>query len=384
LEIASSIFEFVVEHRVDCTTRIYQASPHDHYGVRTWLKKADDPITMLDLFPNSHAVTAAAEGLDRREKYRSVTAKAKIDRATLDPSFVHNFTQARSDWGSGKPLSDVEFAKYILQIKDLYTIYCDELHHPHRTAWQTLRSYLTCSNGARRQKPKAANLFVKAFGESLDECSPNTCSFAFDTYAYDERSCDSDVVRDMQRRLTVRTPAWEQLQWEDGPPLDDAHVKLPVNWDELEQTPAAEDDDFDERHTVGQAQEASVMSDFNQFIYNTIYDASKAMSDMASYLAGETPRERDPVRLDLGDRNGSLHPITGAPLPKEYHIDNISQVTTAGEDMAEKEMGKANHSATNLIFEPKKSWKKRATSAERIDQKNKTNIVSSLFDLVDA
>jgi len=85
---------------------------------------------------------------------------------------------------------------------------------------------------------KTSHLFANLFGDfTLDVCSPNFCSFSFDIFGYDERICNKDIYE---------TKKWNEIRKKRKNGDSEEKTKtIDVNWDELEHSPGAEEDEED-------------------------------------------------------------------------------------------------------------------------------------------
>jgi len=280
MAIANSVFEFVVETRMDCKSRIYMASPSGLYGVRTWLRAPDQKLSPLDIYPFSQRIVSSA----RSGVYNTLAteiAKGKEGFNAISKKTLESIKAARFKYGSGKPLSKDEFVTYINTLRDQYVTYCDSLHNINRNIWQTLTRGSECLADGTRQKPRAQHFFTDLFGESLDKCSPSVCSFSFDVFAYDEKACQADLHRNRMLR------AARNLQ-----NVPDRSPKIALNWNNDEESPYAEDSD----PTDLKFQEADIALPLQHWVMSSIYMAKRAMEHMANrFAAGNT----QPKKFDI-------------------------------------------------------------------------------------
>jgi hypothetical protein len=152
----------------------------------------------------------------------------------LNPEVMSSFQIAHDKYGRGKALSQKEFSGYIINLRNIYTTYCDSLHGSNRSIFQKFKRFFDCYSGSTRPRTEHSHLFTSIFGDAtLDKCSPTKCSFSFDTWGYDERVC----TRDLKERAT-----WKKIRSKYV--KNESHgAEIPVNWDRLEPSETEFSDD---------------------------------------------------------------------------------------------------------------------------------------------
>lgn len=280
IAVANSFFDFVVETRQDCKSRIYMASPSGMYGLRTWLREPEQRITPLDIYPYSERILSAARS-GVQSTLSTEIANAKESFKGIDSKVLEAIKEARKNYGGGAPLSKEKFATYIGTLRDIFVTYCDSLHNMPRNFWRSFSRFSECITEGVRKKPRAQHFFTEIFGENLDKCSPSFCSFSFDTFAYDETACQYDL----QKNRLLK--AARNLQ-----KIPDNRPKISLKWNITEDSPAAEDED----PTEAKFQEVDSALPLQHWVMSSIYLAKKAMQHMSQrFASGNT----QPKKFDI-------------------------------------------------------------------------------------